>query len=101
LQQDVLAAMNAQGWDIPNDGVVPDSALGSATSSAALSDGHLMLLGPAKPGYFDTPSQMPGALIKPLFLTDPFEGSLAAGAKGQQVITSGLAHAIEQYFSTT
>ncbi len=101
LQQDVLEAMNAQGWDIPNAGVVPDSALGSATSSAALSYGHLMLLGPAQPGYFDTPSQMPGALIEPPFLTDPFEGSLAASAKGQQVIASGLAHAIEQYFSAT
>jgi N-acetylmuramoyl-L-alanine amidase len=101
LQQDVLTAMNAQGWDIPNDGVVPDSALGSATSSAASSYGHLMLLGPAEAGYFATPSQMPGALIEPLFLTDPFEGSLAASAKGQQVIASGLAHAIEQYFSAT
>lgn len=60
LQQDVLAAMNGKGWDIPNDGVVPDSALGSATSSAAMSYGHLMLLGPAEAGYFDTPSQMPG-----------------------------------------
>jgi len=101
LQEDVLAAMNAQGWDIPNGGVRPDSSLGSATSSAALSYGHLMLLGPAETGYFDTPSQMPGALIEPLFLTDPFEGSLAASAKGQQVIASGLAQGIEQYFSTT
>jgi N-acetylmuramoyl-L-alanine amidase len=101
LQQDVLAAMNAQGWEIPNDGVIPDSTLGSATSSTAISYGHLLLLGPAQPGYFDTPSQMPGALIEPLFLTDPFEGSLAASAKGQQVIATGLAVAIEQYFSAT
>ncbi len=101
LQQDVLAAMNAQGWDIPDDGVVPDSALGSATGRAALSYGHLMLLGPAQAGYFETPSQMPGALIEPLFLTDPFEGSLAASARGQQVIAGGLTHAIERYFSAT
>jgi len=52
-------------------------------------------------GYFDTPSQMPGALIEPLFLTDPFEGSLAASVKGQQVIAEGLAQAIEQYFSAS
>jgi len=98
LQTDVLAAMNTQGWDIPNDGVVPDSALGSASSDAAYSYRHLMLLGPAKPDYFDTPSQMPGALIEPLFLTDPFEGSLATGDKAQHVIATGLAHAVEQYF---
>lgn len=101
LQQDVLAAMNARGWEIPNGGVVPDTGLGSATSSAAVSYGHLMLLGPAESGYFDTPSQMPGALIEPLFLTDAFEGSLAASGTGQQVIAGGLAQAIDQYLSAT
>ena len=55
------------------------------------------LLGPAKAGYFDTPSQMPGALIEPLFVTDPFEASIAASVHGQQVIAKALAEAIEQY----
>jgi N-acetylmuramoyl-L-alanine amidase len=97
VQDDVLGAMNAQGWDIPDEGVQPDSGLGSAISTAAESYGHLMLLGPAKAGYFGTPSQMPGALIEPLFLTDPFEASIAATAHGQQVIAQALAEAIEQY----
>jgi N-acetylmuramoyl-L-alanine amidase len=57
-----------------------------------------MLLGPAKSGYFSTPSTMPGALTEPLFITDPFEGSIAASSNGQQVIAAGLARAIEQYF---
>jgi N-acetylmuramoyl-L-alanine amidase len=89
LRTDVLAAMNAQGWDIPDDGVVSD---------AAAAYGHLLLLGPADPGYFSTPSTMPGALIEPLFITDPYEGSLASSALGQQVIARGLAAAVEQYF---
>ena len=38
---------------------------------------------------------MPGALIEPLFITDPFEGSIADGAHGQEVI----AQAVEQYFT--
>jgi N-acetylmuramoyl-L-alanine amidase len=99
LQDDVLGAMNAQGWNIPDDGVQPDTGLGSALTAAAEAYGHLLLLGPAKAGYFQTPSQMPGALIEPLFVTDPFEASIAASAHGQQVIASALAKAIEQYFT--
>lgn len=99
LQDDVLGAMNARGWDIPDDGVQPDTGLGSALTAAAEAYHHLLLLGPAKAGYFDTPSQMPGALIEPLFVTDPFEASIAASAGGQQVIARGLAEAIGQYLA--
>jgi N-acetylmuramoyl-L-alanine amidase len=101
VQADVLAEMNAQGWAIPNEGVQPDTGLGSALSSQALSYGHLVLLGPAYPGYVATPSRMPGALTEPLFITDPFEGSIAASTHGQKVIAVGLAKAIEQYFAPT
>lgn len=99
LQGDVLRAMNARGWDIPDEGVLPDSELGSALSSQSVDYGHLLLLGPAEAGYFTTPSQMPGALIEPLFITDPFEGTIAAGSLGQHVIATGLADAVEQYFA--
>jgi N-acetylmuramoyl-L-alanine amidase len=99
LQDDVLGAMNAQGWDIPDEGVQPDTGLGSALTAAAVAYGHLLLLGPAKAGYFNTPSQMPGALIEPLFVTDPFEASIAASGHGQQVIAKALAEAIGQYLT--
>ena len=57
LQGDVLSAMNAHGWQIPNDGVQPDGTFGSAVGNpasgtlAAEADSydHLMLLGPAVP----------------------------------------------------
>jgi N-acetylmuramoyl-L-alanine amidase len=100
VQSDVLAAMNAQGWKIPNAGVQTDQGLGSSLTSAGQVYGHLLLLGPAKKGYFSTPSTMPGALVEPLFLTDPFEATIAASSRGQQVIASGLAHAVERYFAT-
>jgi N-acetylmuramoyl-L-alanine amidase len=105
LQHDVLADMNAQGWAIPDEGVQPDSVEGSlvptstdsplATEAAAY--GHVLLLGPAEAGYFATPSTMPGALVEPLFVTDPFEGTLAAQATAQQVIAGGIAAAVSQY----
>ncbi len=52
VQTDVLGAMNAQGWGIPDLGVVDDSQLGGpALTTAAADYGHLLLLGPADPGY--------------------------------------------------
>jgi N-acetylmuramoyl-L-alanine amidase len=108
VQSEVLFAMNSHGWGIPDEGALPDTGLGSYqapssgtsdVASAAVSYDHLMLLGPAQAGFFTTPSTMPGALIEPLFLTDPFEGSLADSASGQQTIALGIATAVEQYFA--
>jgi len=99
LQDDVLAAMNSRGYAIPDDGVLPDSGLGSALTSAAVAYPHLLLLGPAKAGYFPTPSSMPGALIEPLYVTDPMEASVAVSAAGQQAIAGGIAQAVGQYFT--
>jgi N-acetylmuramoyl-L-alanine amidase len=99
LQGELLAAMNAQGWRIPNDGVKSDVVLGSVLNNQALAYGHLVLLGPARRGYVSTPSRMPGALIEPLFITDPFEATIAASRHDQQVIAAALARAIEGYFT--
>ena len=63
VQTDVLDDMNAQGWGIPNDGVLPDTTLGSyvgdpsagGIAGEAASYNHLLLLGPASAGYFSTP----------------------------------------------
>lgn len=108
VQSDVLAQMNAQGWGIPNNGVQPDGGLGSLDGSPtsgglageAAAYNHLMLIGPAMPGFFSTPSQMPGVIIEPLYITDPFEGSIAASANGQMVIANGIASAVEQYLGS-
>ena len=80
--------------------MVSDVSLGGpALTGAAAAYGHLLLLGPAMAGYFSTPSQMPGALIEPLFITDPFEATIAASATGQHAIATGLDQAVEQYFA--
>jgi N-acetylmuramoyl-L-alanine amidase len=105
LQTDVLAAMNAQGWQIPDDGTVPDSGFGSSVgdpsagglAAAAAAYDHLLLIGPAAAGYFASPSAMPGAVIEPLYLTDPFEASIAVSSADQAVVAQGMARAIEQF----
>ncbi|MGA3362515.1 MAG: N-acetylmuramoyl-L-alanine amidase [Solirubrobacteraceae bacterium] len=105
LQRDVLNAMNARGWGIPDDGVLSDSGLGSSSGNPA--DGglaaqsaaydHLLLIGPAEAGYFSTPSEMPGAVIEPLYITDPLEGTIADSSAGQKVIAGGIAAAVETF----
>jgi N-acetylmuramoyl-L-alanine amidase len=105
VQHDVRADMNAQGWQIPDDGVLPDTSLGSfvgdasdgGIAGAAATYDHLLLIGPAQAGFFSNPSTMPGAVIEPLYLTDPFEGSIADTAHGQTVIAHGLARAIQTF----
>jgi N-acetylmuramoyl-L-alanine amidase len=107
VQSDVVSAMNGQGWQIPNDGALPDSGFGSSVGDpsagglAALAAGydHLLLIGPPLPGFLATPSLMPGAVVEPLYLTDPFEGSIAATSADQQVIARGLATAVEQFLA--
>ena len=107
VQNTVLDAMNAQGWQIPDDGTLPDSGFGSSVgnpadgglASEAAAYNHLLLIGPAAAGYFTTPSTMPGAVIEPLYLTDPFEGSIAVNTTDQQVIAQGIAAAVEKYFA--
>jgi N-acetylmuramoyl-L-alanine amidase len=101
MQNDVLGALNARGWGIPNLGVADDSQLGGPPLDEASAEyGHLLLLGPGDPGWFPAPSGMPGALIEPLFITDPFEASIAESASGQQAIAGALARAVEQYFGS-
>jgi hypothetical protein len=73
-----------------------DPALGGLAGEAAAYD-HLLLIGPAMAGYFSTPSEMPGAVVEPLYITDPFEGSIAASVGGQQAIAEGIATAVEQF----
>ena len=109
LQSDVLAAMNAQGWQIPNDGSLPDNGFGSSVgdpasgglAAEAAAYNHLLLIGPAMSGYFSTPSQMPGAVIEPLYLTDPFEGSIAVNAADRKIIATGIASAVERFLMPT
>lgn len=101
VQTDVLAAMNGQGWKIPDDRVVSDANLGGpAMSASSAAYGHLQLLGPSYPPIFTTPSTMPGTIVEPLYITDPFEGSIAASPSDQPVLARGVAQAVEQFLAT-
>jgi len=98
IQQDVRGALAAHGWQVADRGVVPDTDAGGPAHSPQGEDyGHLMILGPASPGYQDVPSMMPGALVEPLFITNPTEASIAASPDGQRMIAKGIVAAAEQF----
>jgi N-acetylmuramoyl-L-alanine amidase len=100
VQSSVLAQLHRTRAAVADDGVHPDVGYGSSVTSADRAYGHLLLIGPAKAGYFSTPSEMPGALIEPLFITNPAEASLANSAAGERAIAHGLTTAVGRYFAT-
>jgi N-acetylmuramoyl-L-alanine amidase len=100
VQQDVQAALLAAGWQIPDRGITLDSSDDAPTLTAqAAAYPYLLLLGPAQVDWLTQPSQMPGVLSEPLFLSDPIEGAIAAGPSGQQAIAQGFAQAIAEAYT--
>lgn len=99
LATDVQEALVA-GLGAPDRGVWSDSQLAAPTLTASGSlYGHLIELGPAAAGWVDNPSQMPGALVEPLFLTNTAEARLASDPAGQQRMAVALRAGLQKYFS--
>ena len=89
-----------QQLHLDDRGVVTDDALDAPTlSDRAESYGHLLLLGPAEPGWLAQGTTMPGALAEPLFLTKPGEASIATSASGQRKIAAAIATGLERYLA--
>lgn len=97
VQQDLVGAFRQAGWEVPDRGVGLDSQTGPALTQRGDQYGHLLLLGPEQDGWVDHPSQMPGCLVEPLFLTRPSEADVATSAEGQRAMAAGLAQAIEAF----
>ena len=100
VQQNLVAALHGAGWDVPDRGITLDSSDTAPTFSPRDAAYHyLLLIGPSQSGWLATPSQMPGVLEEALFLSDPFEASIAASGAGQQTLAEGFETAIQQYFA--
>jgi N-acetylmuramoyl-L-alanine amidase len=98
VQTEVLGALDAAGWSVPDRGIAPDTTVGGGEiTPQGQAYGHLDLLGPPDPGYVDQPSTMPGALTEPLFLTNATEAAVAADPAGQQAIAAGISQAVQQF----
>ena len=102
LQAGMEDSFARAGWNVDDRGVISDAETGSAGLTAAGdSYGRLMELGPAQAGWNDVPSAMPGALVEPLFITNPAEAAIARSAEGQVAIAAGLADGIGRFLATS
>lgn len=100
LQEDVVDALTGAGWTVASRGVVTDAGQGAAgLTSQARAYGHLLELGPARPGYFTDPTTMPGAIVEPLFVTDPAEAAIAADPAGALAVARGVAAAVQAFLA--
>jgi N-acetylmuramoyl-L-alanine amidase len=99
LATDVQSALVA-ALGTSDRGVWTDDQLAAPTlTSSGSSYNHLIELGPLSAGWVDKPSQMAGALVEPLFLTNPTEARLAADPTGQQQIAAALAAGLAKYLA--
>jgi N-acetylmuramoyl-L-alanine amidase len=95
LQAAVVVALGTS-----DRGVWTDEQLSAPTLTASGGQyGHLIELGPAAAGWVDSPSQMPGALIEPMFLTNSAEARVASEPAGQQKVAVALRAGLQKYFS--
>jgi N-acetylmuramoyl-L-alanine amidase len=97
LQAALVAAL---GTD--DRGVWTDDQLAAPTlTSSGSTYGHLIELGPRSAGWVDDPSQMPGVLVEPLFLTNPAEARLASDEAGQEKIATALESGLVKFLTTS
>jgi N-acetylmuramoyl-L-alanine amidase len=97
VQRSLVSALGTSDRGIWTD----DQLTGPALTAAGSAYGHLIELGPAQPGYVDSPSDMPGALVEPLFLTNDSEARIANSAAGQDRIAAALKDGLEKYLAGT
>lgn len=88
LNQDTVAGLTAIGYNPVNRGV--------RTDSTAVGEGeHFYLLGPDA----TRPSQMPGALVEGLFLTNPQDATELKNPKVVDALAQAYAKAVEDYYA--
>lgn len=93
LQSAMVASLGTSDRGVWTD----DQLANSALTSSGNAYGHLIELGPASAGWVDNPSTMPGALVEPLFITDPNEAAMAVDPAGQQKIAKALESGLLKY----
>jgi N-acetylmuramoyl-L-alanine amidase len=91
LQTAVRSRLTAAGHTPLDRGIADDS------SGAEAGGGHLVLLGPRIPGYIDEPSAMPGALVEPLFLTNPGDLAAIADPAGTDALGEAVATGVTEF----
>lgn len=89
--------MAAEGYTPENRGAKDDGTYSVDDSDPTLAH-NMLLTGPAIPGQL-TPSQMPGAIMESLFITNLDDIAFLRSANGNDLIADSFVNAIDGYFS--
>jgi N-acetylmuramoyl-L-alanine amidase len=96
-----LKALASVGYESRDWGALPENSF-SAPAQSVIDTGYRYntLIGPAGP-YRPRPSQMPGAIAEPLYLTNPTELALARDPAVRDVLAQAYAQAVREFLRTT
>jgi N-acetylmuramoyl-L-alanine amidase len=86
------------GYELPPEeerGVNPDTAANVVMEHSLFK--HFIITGPEVPGSVK-PSQMPGAIVEALFVSNDGDAAVLTSTEGEQAIVSAYENAIVEYF---
>jgi N-acetylmuramoyl-L-alanine amidase len=90
--------LRAIGYTLPPEeerGVNPDTAANVMMEHSLFK--HFIITGPAVPGAVD-PSDMPGAIVEALFVSNDGDAAVLASPEGRDAIVTAYENAIVEYF---
>ena len=76
-------------------GVLPDTSANVQMEHSLFK--HFLITGPAVPGAI-VPSEMPGAIVEALFLSNDGDAAVLASPEGRDAIVSAYENAVIEYF---
>lgn len=99
LYREIGAAYEEVGFETTPRGILPDTDL-DAEMHAYGSERHLVMTGPGvqNTDYTIEPSQMPGAVIEPVFITNDDDASFIALPENQGLLVEAYVRGIVTYF---
>lgn len=99
VYRQINAAYDEAGFDTTPRGALPDDELDAVLHAGGV-ERHLVLLGPEvkNADYTIEPSQMPGIVIEPVFISNDDDAAFIVRADNQKLLVDAYADGILQYF---
>jgi N-acetylmuramoyl-L-alanine amidase len=99
IYREIGAAYNDVGFETQPRGTVSDETLDAQTHEFG-SERNLVLTGPAvnNPDYSIVPSNMPGVIIEPVFITNQEDVNFIVVPENQQILAEAYAEGIMDFF---